>query len=273
MAAESSNRNALTSRVLQHCDLFIERLRKLVADSGVWVEERSPLRKLLSAATELQQRLDELRNDHVARTLGDRSAQRTQAVITMAFQTAMQSVNETETPVKAQRSLDKDQPFVFPGSVFGVAEVLQFLSANRKTGMVTMRLKDEVVKITLADGELKGASSSRTPRALLLGEILIRQGSIERRTLERSIVLHGGKKAKLGKILLEQKLVTHQALMQALHTQITALFSRCLLAGGQDVEFTPGGEIDAADDISITIVEMLLEGMVKNDTDILNRLK
>lgn len=96
-----------------------------------------------------------------------------------------------------------------------LADLLEFFRMNRRTGTLRLTAHHGVAEIHMIEGELASVSSSNVPR---LGEALIAQGLLTRSQVD-PLVLEG--EELLGRRLVDDRLISTEALRQALYDQAT----------------------------------------------------
>ena len=61
---------------------------------------------------------------------------------------------------------------------FGLADILQLIGIQRKTGVLTLRNEKESVSVQFRDGQVVGADTQLCPLEDRLGAVLVRTGKI-----------------------------------------------------------------------------------------------
>ncbi len=93
-------------------------------------------------------------------------------------------------------------------------EVLQWVTIGRKTGALSF-IKDKIkVYIFLKDGKIISSISNDPTKQL--GQFLLFQGKITEAQLKRAFEIHAQARAMLGKILVQEKLVSQEDVQKAL---------------------------------------------------------
>jgi hypothetical protein len=102
---------------------------------------------------------------------------------------------------------------------FGLADILQLIYFQRKTGVLTLEGKLDKVRLTFLEGNIAGAESKRRLEDNRLGRILLKKGVIGEADLEA--VLEEQKKtgALLGHVLIKKGLVGREIIAEILKTQ------------------------------------------------------
>src|SRR5262249_17337162 len=113
------------------------------------------------------------------------------------------------------------------------------------------------------EGQIVHAEASAAPLGHRLGDILVAQEAIDR------IALEGASSAqaswKLGRRLLEKKLITREQLVRALQTQIQLLFCRLVRQEAQSLTFWTGPRLFGEDGVRLNSTSLLLEGARASD--------
>jgi hypothetical protein len=222
---------------------------------------------VLDEINKLEARVTELRIFEAEQRRGQlKLGDRTQNILTLAFQEALQRFEAPATTTETVCDGDETDSITFPAKLFSAAEVLQFLGSARKSGAVTFALPIETVIVTLYDGDVINAWSSHTPVGSRLGDLLVSQGSISRERLDQFLALHRGNTRRLGKLLEAEQVVSAEDVSRALRQQMTALFGRVLNCAAVDTVFRAIPVDRDAYDFTAGLVEMLLEGLASSET-------
>ena len=102
---------------------------------------------------------------------------------------------------------------------FYFASLLQFLSHDKKTGVLELNHDVKIVKIFIKDGIIVFATSSQKERSL--GHLIRKQGMISENELQKCLQAAKETKRKLGTILVEKGYVSTETLKKMLHHQVT----------------------------------------------------
>ncbi len=105
---------------------------------------------------------------------------------------------------------------------FGIADILQLLAQQQKTGILLVERRNESAEIYFLNGlVIETRSSQHTDR---LGEMLIRGGYVTRQQVEAALDRQGDTFDYLGRLLVRDGLIQHEVLQQALQTQMLETF-------------------------------------------------
>ncbi|MBI5137693.1 MAG: DUF4388 domain-containing protein [Nitrospirae bacterium] len=102
---------------------------------------------------------------------------------------------------------------------FTPADIIQMLHLQRKSGRLTVRAEGRDWVLGFEDGRLVQANCGGfgAPR---LGEILVRQGYLDRETLAKALTTQAERPRHLGAVLEEMGIVTHSDIARALSFQL-----------------------------------------------------
>lgn len=105
---------------------------------------------------------------------------------------------------------------------FGLSDIFQLISHQRKTGILYLEDKGKSVAVTFDEGKVVGAEpgSDRTQEKERVGDILVKSGLLDQRQLEDALQEQGRTMKKLGVILLEKRYLTQEVFQEALTFQI-----------------------------------------------------
>ena len=84
---------------------------------------------------------------------------------------------------------------------FSLADIFQLIGLQRKTGVLTLRSKDDTVTVTFLDGKVVGADSLNRRLENRLGTVLMRTGFLTQDQLKRSLEIQKETLQRLGFIL------------------------------------------------------------------------
>lgn len=104
---------------------------------------------------------------------------------------------------------------------FGLADILQLIYFQRKTGVLALDGKTDKVKLLFVDGNIVGADSKRRNEDNRLGKILIKRGLIKDEDLKNLLEEQRRTGIKLGTALIQSELVDKEKIKEILNSQIT----------------------------------------------------
>ncbi len=149
---------------------------------------------------------------------------------------------------------------------FGIAEILQLIGQQGKTGELLVENRGERVHVLMSDGNVVSAEKAGRARPDRLGERLVRAGLLARADLDTALQVQRRTLRRLGDVLVELRLVTPGVLktMAALQTSET-LFRLFGWKRGK-YAFEPGPvEWDRATMTPIRAEAVLMEGFRQID--------
>jgi hypothetical protein len=103
---------------------------------------------------------------------------------------------------------------------FNIAEIIQLIGQQSKTGMLTVRKNNKEVRVFFVNGNVVRVEPDRSERRMLMGEMLITSGKLTREQLESALEEQKGTVQYIGEILLKRKLVTKEDIQKVVQTQI-----------------------------------------------------
>lgn len=145
---------------------------------------------------------------------------------------------------------------------FGLADILQLIYFQRKTGVLTLAGKMDRVRLLFIDGKITGAESKRRIDDNRLGKILVKKGYIK--DAELQAVLEEQKKTgtKIGTILISRGLVEQALIHEILTSQITETVIQLFSWKHGSYEFTAQGiPVDRELDLSLDTQHLLMDGL------------
>ena len=84
---------------------------------------------------------------------------------------------------------------------FSFADILQLISLQRKTGVLTLKSDENVTTVSFVDGNIVGASTLNQHTEDLIGLILLKRGEVEDADLQDALRRQGETLQRLGRIL------------------------------------------------------------------------
>jgi hypothetical protein len=160
-----------------------------------------------------------------------------------------------------------DNVLIGHASVASVSEVLGFLSAMGKSGVLWVDVPRESFLVQLKDGAVVYAQGDNPPDGQRLGEILIRQGAVDPE--EMALALRGASEANevLGAYLVRAGDVTPAQLSRALAEQAQMIFHRMFGNPDASYHFEDGVRMVDSQDVRLNVIQLLLESARVNDED------
>ncbi len=104
---------------------------------------------------------------------------------------------------------------------FGLADILQLIYFQKKTGALILESIDDKVRLLFIDGNITGAESKKRMEKYRVGTILLKKGYITQDDLKTALEERKRTKSKIGHILLSKKMVKHEIMLEILQHQAT----------------------------------------------------
>jgi hypothetical protein len=145
---------------------------------------------------------------------------------------------------------------------FSLADIFQLIGLQRKTGVLTLRGKDDTVTVTFLDGKVVGADSLNRRLENRLGTVLIKTGTLTTEQLNRALEIQKETLQRLGFILTHYGIISADSLKQAIQLQITQIIYRLFRWKDGDYHFSQETTIEYDRDnvVPITAESILMEG-------------
>ncbi len=109
---------------------------------------------------------------------------------------------------------------------FGLADILQLIGLQRKTGLLTLEHDTDTVTVKFLEGAVVGADTSTRNLEDLLGSVLVRTGRITQAQLRETLQIQKTTMQRLGYILVKQNLISSTDLEAALRVQVSQIVYR-----------------------------------------------
>src|SRR5438874_2790007 len=145
---------------------------------------------------------------------------------------------------------------------FSLADIFQLIGLQRKTGVLTLRTKDDTVTVTFLDGKVVGADSLSHRLENRLGSVLIKSGLLTQEQLNRALEIQKETLQRLGFVLTHYGIISAESLRQAIIRQILQIVYRLFRWKDGDYHFSQETTIEYDRDnvVPITAESILMEG-------------
>ncbi|HEV7921319.1 MAG TPA: DUF4388 domain-containing protein [Thermoanaerobaculia bacterium] len=145
---------------------------------------------------------------------------------------------------------------------FSLADIFQLIGLQRKTGVLTLRGKDDTVTVTFLDGKVVGADSLNRRLEHRLGSVLMKSGTLTQDQLGRALEIQRETLQRLGFILTHYGIISADSLKQAIQLQILQIVYRLFRWKDGDYHFSQETTIEYDRDnvVPITAESILMEG-------------
>ncbi|MBE0425356.1 MAG: DUF4388 domain-containing protein [Nitrospirae bacterium] len=145
---------------------------------------------------------------------------------------------------------------------FGLADILQLIFFQRKTGVLTIEGKMDRVRLLFAEGNIVGAESKRRMEDNRLGKVLTKKGLLEEKDLQAVLDEQRRSNVKLGNILVRKGLVKKEDIEEILKGQIKETVIQIFGWKEGTYEFTPQAvPVDKDIQLFIDTQHLLMEGL------------
>ncbi|MDA8175327.1 MAG: DUF4388 domain-containing protein [Nitrospiraceae bacterium] len=144
---------------------------------------------------------------------------------------------------------------------FGLADILQLIYYQRKTGVLTVTSSMDKVKLLFYEGNIVFAESSRRGESRI-GRLMIKKGMITQEQLDSALAQQKTSGGKLGNNLLKLGLISKDGIKDTLVNQFTETVSYLFTWRQGVYEFRPQGiPIDKDIPISLDTQHVLMDGL------------
>jgi hypothetical protein len=150
--------------------------------------------------------------------------------------------------------------------VFGLADILQLIHFQRKSGILTLEGAKDKVKLFFMEGDIVGAISAKRQEDARLGKVLLKKGFLKEEDLQIALEEHRRTGKALGSILLKRKVVDKEHIKEVLIGQISETVLQLFSWDKGIYEFIPQAiTYDSIGDREVPIVldtqQLLMEGL------------
>lgn len=145
---------------------------------------------------------------------------------------------------------------------FSLADIFQLIGLQRKTGVLTLRGKDDTVTVTFLDGKVVGADSLNRRLENRLGTVLMKTGFLNQDQLNRALEIQKETLQRLGFILTHYGIISQESLREAINLQIMQVVYRLFRWKDGDYHFSQETTIEYDRDnvTPISAESILMEG-------------
>ena len=145
---------------------------------------------------------------------------------------------------------------------FSLADIFQLIGLQRKTGVLTLRGKDDTVTVTFLDGKVVGADSLNRRLENRLGTVLMKRGYLSQDQLNRALEIQKETLQRLGFILTHYGIISQESLRDAIQLQMMQIVYRLFRWKDGDYHFSQETTIEYDRDhvVPITAESILMEG-------------
>jgi hypothetical protein len=104
---------------------------------------------------------------------------------------------------------------------FGIADILQLIGQQQKTGVLYLKSKEQEVQVFFRDGNIVRAESVTRKKKDLIGNMLVRAELISEQQLESALDVQKRTLKRLGDVLTSSGFITAEKLKQMMQLQVT----------------------------------------------------
>jgi hypothetical protein len=142
--------------------------------------------------------------------------------------------------------------------LFKLPEILQLVSQQKKTGILTVQGQQDIVAISFLNGRIVAADALNQTLEEGLAQVLHKEGMISAPDLARAASEHQAAGGRLIDLLVERRYIERSQLLEALRLQTTRLLEQLLRWSQGDFKFYSGDEVSYEEGFEPISVEELL---------------
>ncbi len=172
----------------------------------------------------------------------------------------------------AEANLNADEREILSGDLaaISIAEILQLLEAQRKTGALGLSQGKVRVTLHLSEGNLDFAEQKGLPTEFLLGRYLVDTQALKRADLERYITIARNAEQRLGDFLVTEDIISADTLSSALRQQTAELVYEVVRWRKGRFRFTQGSAVLRDEDrapaqLGLRTAGLVMEGFRRVD--------
>jgi Domain of unknown function (DUF4388) len=148
--------------------------------------------------------------------------------------------------------------------LFKLPEILQLISQQGKTGILTVQGQQDIVAISFLNGRIVAADALNQTLEEGLSQILLKEGMISAPDLGRAASEHQSAGGRLVDLLVERRYIERSQLLEALRLQTWRLLEQLMGWNQGDFKFYSGDEVSYEDGfVPIAVDEFLLHAAQK----------
>ena len=150
---------------------------------------------------------------------------------------------------------------------FSFADILQLISLQRKTGVLTLKYEEKLVTISFVDGCIVGSSSLNQHTEDRIGLILLKRGELTEHELEAALRRQEETLQRLGRILIDSRVVSPESIRIALEQQILQIVYRVFRWSDGEYHFSQEKSVDYDRDLMMPMAadSIIMEGARMTD--------
>jgi hypothetical protein len=145
---------------------------------------------------------------------------------------------------------------------FNVADILQLIFFQKKTGVLYMQGRTDRVRVLFVDGNIVGAESRKRSIEKRLGMILLKRGILTRDDIDAVIEKQRAEGGKFGAVLVREGFVTKEQIQTVLSFQISEIMAQVFSMQEGRYEFKPQSiPVDKEVGVELNTEHYLMEGV------------
>jgi hypothetical protein len=144
---------------------------------------------------------------------------------------------------------------------FGLADILQLIYFQKKTGVLLIEGKDNKIKLTIVNGNITGLESENRAEEERLGRILVKKGLLTSENLKSALDLQKEENARLANILYKKGIVPKETLIETIQHQITDTLSLIFTWHEGRYEFIPQEKAPSELPVTIDTQHLLMDSL------------
>ena len=146
-------------------------------------------------------------------------------------------------------------------SEFAVADIFQLVVSQKKTGVLSLRDKNQVVELHLQEGCILACQDDSRPRDKKLGQLLVRGGFISEEECSHALALQDTKGRRLGELIVAQGLLELATVRSLAEVQVFETVFEVFSWREGEYEFRNQGLVNGQTGLRLLGEEVLLEGV------------
>jgi hypothetical protein len=145
---------------------------------------------------------------------------------------------------------------------FSLADIFQLIGIQKKTGILTLKHKQEVVTVSFVDGSIVSADALERRLEDRLGTVLVKSGRITDTQLQEALRIQKNTLKRMGSILVEHRFIDAGALRDALRVQISQMVYRLFRWRDGEYNFSQEAHVDydRENAVPMSAESILMEG-------------
>jgi len=144
---------------------------------------------------------------------------------------------------------------------FGIADILQLIAQQQKSGMLVLKAQDAEVSLGFKDGNIVKVESAFKKKKDLLGTLLVSAELITEQQLEQALEMQKRTLQRIGDVLVTSRVISEQKLAEMRQLQATETLYRLFTWKNGNYEFEPSDvDLDIEPISPLRAESVLMEG-------------